>query len=183
MSSWTAVRAMDAGPSTLQRPSVVVERVAPRAKLLLLGDAPALIRALPEGAAIPLHPNTVVRTEGLGACLWLRPNQRLLLLAGGASPAAGRIRTLDAPDAWALDAGARYVEFAVSGRGAGAVLNAGCSLDLREAAFRVDTCAQTRIDQSPVVILRAGSESFEILAERPLAAHLWLWLCRAAHNI
>jgi sarcosine oxidase subunit gamma len=164
--------------------NVVLEAGAPRAKLLLLGDSGAVMKALPKSLGVPVHPNTVVRTAGLGACVWLRPNQRLLLLSGTdhALRTAARIRAANAPDAWALDAGARYVEFEVSGYGASAALNGGCSLDLREAAFPVDTCAQSRFDQIPVLLLRSSSERFEILVERPLAPHLWLWLCRAASN-
>ena len=73
--------------------------------------------------------------------------------------------------------------FAVSGRGAVPVLNAACSLDLREAAFPVDSCAQTRFDQIPVVIFRSSPERFDIFAERPLADHLWLWMCRAVNDM
>jgi sarcosine oxidase subunit gamma len=103
----------------------------------------------------------------------------LLLGAESEAPlAAARIRALSSPDAWVFDAGARYVEFAVAGRGAVAVLNAGCSLDLREAAFPVDVCAQTRFDQVPVLLFRPSPERFEVFVERPLAHHLWLWLCR-----
>ena len=70
----------------LVRPGLVLEQDAPREKLLLLGDAAALLKALPDGVGIPLHPNTVVWNPGLGVCLWLRPNQRLLLLAPGDIP-------------------------------------------------------------------------------------------------
>jgi sarcosine oxidase subunit gamma len=167
---------------------VLVEPGEPRAKLLLLGDAAAVVRALPAGIAIPVHPNTAVRTAGLGVCLWLRPNQRLLLLsaadgAGGAAQTAAQIRAASAPDAWALDAGARYVQFDIAGRDAGAVLSAGCSLDLRPAAFPVDACAQKRFDSIPVLLFRNSSERFEIFAERPLSSHLWRWLCRAAADL
>jgi sarcosine oxidase subunit gamma len=167
-------------------PRVVVERGRPRAKLLLLGDAAAVMKALPAGAgvSIPVNPNTAVRTEGVGVCLWLRPDQRLLLLSADAMPQThARIRAATAPDAWVLDAGAHYVEFAAAGSDAAAVLNAGCSLDLRAAAFPVDTCAQTRFDQIPVLIFRSSPERFDLLAERPLADHLWLWMCRAANDM
>jgi sarcosine oxidase subunit gamma len=164
---------------------VVLERCEPRGKLLLLlGDAPAAAKTLPAGIGIPSQPRGVARTGGLGACLWLSPTQRLLLLAteSEARLAAARIRALRSPDVWAFDAGARYVEFAVAGRDCAAVLNDGCSLDLREAAFPVDTCAQTRFDQVPVVLVRTSPERFELLVERPLAHPLWLWLCRAVND-
>lgn len=163
---------------------VLVQAGVPRAKLLLLGDKAAIVNVLPEEVGIPVHPNTVVRTAGVGVCLWLQPTQRLLLLspAGGAAWAA-RIRSTNAADAWVLEAGARFVEFEVSGRGAATLLNVGCSLDLREAAFPPDACAQSRFDQIPVLLFRSSPERFEILTERPLAHHLWLWLCRAGNTI
>ncbi len=162
-----------------------VEKCEPRGKLLLLGASSALQRALSEDLGIPLQPNTVARTAGVGICLGISPTQRLLLLANEtkARGAAARIRALSAPDAWVLDAGARYVEFAVSGPHAAAVLNAGCSLDLREAAFPVDTCAQTRFDQVPVLLFRSSAQRFEIFVERPLAHHLWLWLRDALNDL
>lgn len=164
--------------------TMALEQCEPRGKLLLLGDAAAVVRALPEDIGAPLHPNSVVRTRSLGTCLWLSPTQRLLLLAteSEARIAAARIRAIGSSDVWAFDAGARYVEFALAGRDAAAVLNAGCSLDLREAAFAVDTCAQTRFDQVPVLLVRPSRERFEILVERPLAHYLWLWLCRAVND-
>jgi sarcosine oxidase subunit gamma len=164
--------------------TVVLEQCEPRDKLLLLGDAPALVRALPEDVGIPLNPNSVVRTRGLGICLWLSPTQRLLLLEtqSEAPLSTARVRALNSTDAWAFDAGARYVEFAVAGRGAVAVLNAGCSLDMREAAFPVDTCAQTRFDQVPVLLFRPSAERFEVFVERPLAHYLWLWMSRVLND-
>jgi heterotetrameric sarcosine oxidase gamma subunit len=190
MSSETQAAAATERPSGLTRPNVVVEPGEPRAKLLLLGDAPAVISALPAGVGIPVHPNTAVWTAGLGVCLWLRPNQRLLLLSasdgavgGAVADTVARIRGTSAPDAWALDAGARYGEFEVSGPDARAVLSTGCSLDFREPSFPVDTCAQTRFDRIPVLLLRTASECFEVFVERPLSSHLWRWLCRAADDV
>jgi sarcosine oxidase subunit gamma len=75
------------------------------------------------------------------------------------------------------------VEFAVSGIEAAAVLGTGCSLDLRASAFPVTTCAQTRIDEVPVLIARATPAYLEILVERPLRFYLWCWLCRAAETL
>ncbi|HEX4240293.1 MAG TPA: hypothetical protein VHZ53_02705 [Steroidobacteraceae bacterium] len=163
---------------------MALERCEPRGKLLLLGDAPAVVKALPEGIGIPLQPRGVARSRGSGTCLWLSPTQRLLLLAteSDARLAVARIRALRSPDVWAFDAGARYVDFAVAGRDCAAVLNGGCSLDLREPAFPVDTCARTRFDQVPVLLVRSSPERFEILVERPLAHYLWLGLCRAVND-
>lgn len=169
----------------MSSPTAVVERCQPRGKLLLLGSSSALEKALPDDIGMALQPNRAVRIPGLGVCLCLSPTQRLLLLAieSGAPFAAARIRAVSAPDAWVLDAGARYVEFAVAGRDGALALNAGCSLDLRETAFPTDSCAQTRFAQVPVLLFRPSVQRFEIFVERPLAHHLWLSLCRAFNDV
>jgi heterotetrameric sarcosine oxidase gamma subunit len=166
------------------RVNTVLQQNTPRSKVLLLGEATMIGKVLPQGIALPTHPNTVTHTC-LGPCLWLRPSQWLFVIVATAqaSAAALELRGLQTPDAWTVDAGARYVEFSVSGPGATAVLNSGCSLDMREEAFRVDRCAQTRFDRTPILLLRAAADRFEIFAERPLSAHLWLSLCRALEDL
>jgi sarcosine oxidase, subunit gamma len=183
MPSGSAVRGNDS-VAPWARPTVLVEQCEPRAKLLFIGEEVALNEALATSIEIPAHPNTVVHTA-LGVCLWLRPDQRLLVLSakGAITKTAQRLRALDTQRAWTLDTGARYVEFRVSGRGAAAVLNAGCSLDLRDRAFPMDACAQTRFVQIPLILFRSAPECFELLVERPLAHHLWRWLCRAADDL
>ena len=163
------------------RPHVTVAWAAPRAKLLLLGDRSGLEQLLPHPLATELPPNSSVRAEGLGVCLWLGPDRRLLLLSHGVSSQSFRKRSTGG--AWALDVGARYVEFELAGAQAAAVLNTGCSLDLRTAAFAVGQCAQSRFDQVPIVIYRSAPDRFEILTERPLASYLWRWLCRAVDDV
>jgi len=153
----------------------------PRAKLLLVGDRFGIEQLVPAALAAELPPNTTLRAEGLGVCLWLRPDQRLWLLSHDVSPQSFGKRS--AADAWALDVGARYVEFELAGAHAAAVLNTGCSLDLRPAAFAVERCAQSRFDQVPILIYRTAPDRFEVLTERPLAHHLWRWLCRAVDDL
>lgn len=183
MTSGSAVRTNDPAARWV-RPTVLMEQREPRAKLLFIGEEAALREALATSIEIPARPNTLIHTA-LGVCLWLRPDQRLLVLSaeGAASDDAQRLRTLDTPRAWTLDTNARYVEFRVSGEGAAAVLNAGCGLDLRDSAFPMDTCAQTRFVQIPLIIFRSVPECIELLVERPLAHHLWRWLCRAADDL
>lgn len=160
-----------------------------RAKVLLLGETSAITRALPAGIPVPVRPNTLIRSS-LGACLWLGPHRRLLLLDDGtaddgpdASVTAEAVRALRAADAWAVDAGARYVEFEIGGRHAAAVLNSACSLDLREAVFLAGTCAQTLFARMPIVLFSVAPRRFGLLIERPLASHLWGWLCRALEDL
>lgn len=164
------------------RPGVTAVWAKPRAKLLLVGNSAAFDQLVPHAIAGELlPPNSSIYAAGLGVCLWLRPDQRLLLLAHGVS--SQNFPRRPTANAWALDAGARYVEFELAGEQAAAVLNTGCSLDLRTAAFAVEQCAQSRFDRVPIVIYRTAPDRFEVLTERPLASHLWCWLCRAVDDV
>lgn len=175
---------LDAAPaagSRLVRPSVAAACAEPRAKLLLVGECTALDELVPGAPAADLEPNSSLRIPGLGVCLWLRPDQRLLLLSPGAD--ADSLRKRGAAEAWVFDAGARFVEFELAGEDAAKLLSTGCSLDFRPAAFSVGRCAQTRFDRIPILIHRTAPECFEVLVERPLASHLWRWLCRAVDDL
>jgi sarcosine oxidase subunit gamma len=138
-------------------------------KQLLVGSADAVGALL--GWTPPRAPNTTATAAG-GVCLWLRPDQWLLI--GSAMIAA------PSEDAHVLDVGARWVNFRIRGANAAGLLNAGCSLDLREHAFAAGRCAQTRIEQVPVILYRREPHEFDVLVERPLAHHFELWLREAA---
>jgi len=164
--------------------TVSVRQCEQREKFLLLGPASAL-SALPPQIGFPQAVNTTVRSPDVGVCLCLRPDQRLLIL--DAEPEAMRfaasLRAIRTSDCHVLDAGARLVEFAVEGPDCRVLLNAGCSLDLRDAAFPVGTCAQSRCDQIPLLLHRTSRDRFEILVERPLARYFSLWMQRSADNL
>jgi sarcosine oxidase, subunit gamma len=140
-----------------------------RSKQLLVGSADAVGALL--GWMPPRAPNTTATAAG-GMCLWLRPDQWLLI--GGATIAA------QSADAHVLDVDARWVTFTIRGADAAGLLNAGCSLDLREHVFAAGRCAQTRIEQVPVILHRREPHEFDVLVERPLAHHFERWLREAA---
>ena len=103
--------------------------------------------------------------------LWLRPDQWLLCLEDGADRAA-----LARPGITVLDAGARFVEFVLAGPTAVPRLASGCSLDFRPRAFAPGTCAQSRLEQVPVILHREALDRFTLFVERPLARYLARWL-------
>ena len=173
------------GPYRRERPDLLLEPSLSCSKLLLLGDMVAARRILAPVLALPERTNQIARTHAVAVCLGLRPDQCLLLLEsdeGIERVREGLLRgALDAVHA--LDAGARFVGFALVGKRAAALLNSGCGLDLRLKSMPPDTCAGSRIEQVPVWILRHALETFEVLVERPLAAYLWQWLNRAAETL
>ena len=127
---------------------------------LLIGT-PASLEAM-LGWRVPTEPNRAAETAG-GRCLWLAPDQWLLL---------GEARVQHRGSTAVLDASSRWSAFSV----ATDELAAGCSLDLRERAFPIGRCAQTRIEQVPVIVDRRAADKFHVLAERPLAHYFGLWL-------
>ncbi len=130
------------------------------AKRLLIGTLSTLQDLL--GWRPPSEPNTSAQTPD-GLCLWLRPDQ-WLLFGGLAARHRGSTAVLDVSSRWSA--------FAVTVD----VLAAGCSLDLRERTFAVGRCAQTRIEQVPVILHRRSRDRFDVLVERPLAHYFGLWL-------
>jgi len=128
-------------------------------------------------------PNVVATREGL-RCLWLRPDE-WLLIAGSKSEAA----MLDGLRPPAGDNAATSAIFNVSdrfhclelrGAAAGVLLNCGCSVDLSERRFPVGRCCQTRVEEVPVIISKPqGSPGFDVLPERALTDYLWRWMSAA----
>jgi len=154
----------------IDRQNVRITAHAGEPKRLLLGDAMALSVLL--GWTPPDVANTSTSTAA-GRCLWLGPKQWLLL---GTATMAQSGRAVIA------DAGARWSRLAIDGMHAADLLAQGCSLDLREAKFGLGGCAQTRIEQVPVILERTAANEFQVLVERPLAHHLELWLREAARD-
>ena len=153
----------------------VLTQPASRDKLILAGLPASLAAAL-----TPLAPNGVVPLAGCGELLWLRPDQWLLRLSPeGAARDALQAR-LAGRDITVLEAGARFVEFGVSGAAVADLLAGGCSLDFRPHAFAPGSCAQSRIEQVPVILHREALDRFTVIVERPLARYLWQWLEHSA---
>lgn len=169
---------------SIARAGLAIEAESARSKWLLLGDAWRLSEALAPVVRLPLEPLTSVRVADIGLCLWLRPNQYLLLedAATAISLPGELVHRLAGTGAHVLDASSRFQSIAIHGKHAADLLSVGCSLDFRQHNFHAACCVQTRIEQVPVVIQRDSPERFCLLVERPLAAHLWLWLHEAARE-
>ena len=143
----------------------VARQLPVRDKVLLVGTPAALAAAFGT-----LAPNAVRNMPGQGLLLWLRPEQWLLL--GGRPVTGGEVAV--------LEAGARFVEFGLAGARAADLLAAGCSIDFRERAFAPGRCAQSRIEQVPVILYREALDRFTVIVERPLARYLGRWLGHSA---
>jgi sarcosine oxidase, subunit gamma len=128
-------------------------------------------------------PNAVTTREGL-RCLWLRPDEWLLI--GGSETEAVMLDGLAPPDGDGaatnalFDVSDRFQCLEVRGAAAADLLNCGCSVDFAERMFPVGHCCQTRIEEVPVVISKPhGSPGFDVIPERALTDYLWRWMSAA----
>jgi sarcosine oxidase, subunit gamma len=171
-------------PAVLTAENVVVTERPFLAKRLLRGAVVGWREVLWQQLELELPDPNVVSTRGGLSCLWLRPDE-WLLIAGTKSEAA----MLDRLAPPAGDNGAMSAIFNVSDRfqclevrGAAAadLLNCGCSVDFSERIFPVGHCCQTRIEEVPAVISKPhGSPGFDVLPERALTDYLWRWMSAA----
>jgi sarcosine oxidase subunit gamma len=80
------------------------------------------------------------------------------------------------------DVGHRNVGIAVSGPKAVAVLNAGCPLDLSDAAFPVGAASRTLLGKAEIVLVRDGPESWRVECWRSFATYVQGFLAEAARD-
>ena len=108
------------------------------------------------------------------AALWLGPDEWLLLApeAETATLFAAIEGGLGGTPHALVDVSHRQVGFAVAGRQAPALLNAGCPLDLDPAAFPVGMCTRTVLAKCDVALWRRGPEAFRLEVNRSFADYL-----------
>ncbi|MBJ7437782.1 MAG: hypothetical protein JHD35_01990 [Sphingopyxis sp.] len=118
---------------------------------------------------LPLEPNTVA--VGSARTLWLAPGEWLIVdhaVEGGAIEAA-------APVAHIVEVTDGRVVYEVAGPNAETLLAKGCTLDFHPRAFAPQSCAQSALAQTLVLIERTDQQTFHIYADASLARHLELW--------
>lgn len=166
----TAPRADPPGAGAL----VSLGLVPPATRFSFRGDAAAADgcgRAL--GLALP---RVACRSAEAGdrAVLWLGPDEWLVLAPEAETVplfAAVEAALAGVPHAL-VDVSHRQVGFAVLGRLAPALLNAGCPLDLDLSAFPVGACTRTVLAKCDVVLWRRGPDAFRLEVNRSFADYL-----------
>ncbi|MEU2620733.1 sarcosine oxidase subunit gamma family protein [Streptomyces sp. NPDC007157] len=135
------------------------------------------------GLALPLEPDTVVRT-GEATAVWLGPDEWLVVGRPGTErELEGRIRSAAGAEPVAVtDVSAQRTTLLVGGPRARDLLSHGCALDLHPRAFGPGRCAQTTLARTQVVLVareesRAG---FWVLVRSSFAGYLVDWLLDAA---
>jgi sarcosine oxidase subunit gamma len=130
------------------------------------------------GLRLPAEANSF-STEGALACLWLGPDEWLILGPGGGEhEIAARLRAAFGEiHAAVTDVSEARTTIAIAGPRARELLAKGTSIDLHPRVFGPGRCVQTGFAGANI-ILRQTDEvpSFEILVLNSFAEHLWAWL-------
>jgi sarcosine oxidase subunit gamma len=132
------------------------------------------------GVPLPLTPCRAARHADRAA-LWLGPDEWLLIApAYQEASIEAEIATglADVPHAL-VGVGHRNVAVALQGFRATEVLNAGCPLDLNEAAFPVGMCTRTVLAKAEIILWRTGPQDFTIGVWRSFAPYVREFLIEA----
>ncbi len=176
-----AARALPPGAGAL----VAVGLVPPATRFSFRGGAGAA-DACGRALGLPL-PRDACRSAEAGdrAALWLGPDEWLLLAPEAeTAPLFAAIESgLGGVPHALVDVSHRQVGFAVAGRQAAALLNAGCPLDLDPAAFPVGMCTRTVLAKCDVALWRRGPDAFRLEVNRSFADYLAGFLRTAERGI
>ena len=130
------------------------------------------------GLRLPAEANGFT-TAGALACLWLGPDEWLILGPGGGEhDIAARLRAaLGEIHAAVTDVSEARTTIAVAGPRARELLAKGTSIDLHPRAFGPGRCVQTGFAGANITLRQTDdTPSFEILVLNSFAEHLWAWL-------
>ncbi|MBV8776379.1 MAG: sarcosine oxidase subunit gamma [Alphaproteobacteria bacterium] len=137
-------------------------------------------------AGLPL-PLTANRAAAMGPVrvLWLGPDEWLILAEGSSRDLTARLERAVAGRSFALhDLSSGRTVLELGGRGARALLAAGCGIDLHPRAFAPGDCAQTLLARVPVILDQLDdTPRYRILLRRSYAGWLIDWLIDAAGGL
>ena len=113
-------------------------------------------------------------TSARAVCLWLGPDERMIIAADGeAVTLAERLEGILADQPHSLvDVSHRQTALEVSGPAATLMLNTGCPLDLDPAAFPVGMCTRTVFAKTPIVLWRTATSTFHVEVWRSFTDYL-----------
>ena len=130
------------------------------------------------GLRLPAEANSFA-VEGTLACLWLGPDEWLILGPGGGEhEITARLRAaLGDIHAAVTDVSEARTTIAIAGPRARELLAKGTSIDLHPRVFGPGRCVQTGFAGANIVLRQTDdTPSFEILVLNSFAEHLWTWL-------
>jgi sarcosine oxidase, subunit gamma len=161
-----------------------LQTVPALARFNLRGDLGSLANAL-SSANVPISRTACRAVEGeLCAALWLGPDEQLLLAPDQHSAQLAQVlqaSLANIPHSL-VDVSHRQTAFEVTGPNARLLLNAGCPLDLRDAAFPLGMCTRTLFEKSEIVLWRTAPDTFHIEVWRSFAPYVTGLLAEVARE-
>ena len=149
-------------------------------------DRDAVARIATVVGELPTTPNRVHGNEH-GACLWLGPDEWLLVgPPDGEAMLASQLREAqgDVPATAVVELSANRTTLELAGPRAREVLEAGCSIDLHPRAFEPGHCAQTLVARAQVILCELSDVPYYRLFVRPsFAPYLATWLLDAMDGL
>jgi len=161
---------------------------AHRMQLNLRGDSgdPAFVAAVKSAAGLDLAIQANRFTAAADqACLWLGPNEWLILgPSGGEAAFVAELRkALAGQHAAVTDVSESRTTILLQGPRARDLLQKGVPIDLHPREFQPGHCAQTHIAGANIILRQTDDRpTYEILVLNSFAEHLWLWLESAARE-
>lgn len=140
---------------------------------------PRVARALGLDA---LPPNNTSAPTPTGTCLWVRPDEWLVVGADASRVATVRLleTTLGQDDGAVVDISASRIVLELSGAASRDVLASCCPLDLHPRAFTTAHCAQSVVAKAPVLLhLLDQTPRWHLYVRPSLAAYVVAWLTDA----
>ena len=166
-------------------PRVRLTDPGPAARFVLRGDASAAARTgLALGFTLPREACRAAVQAELAA-LRLGPDEWLIMAPEAKGRGlAERVREAlgDMPHAL-VDSGHGSAGLVIDGPAAAELLNAGCPLDLRDAAFPVGMCTRTLLGKAEIVLWRTAPETFRLEAGRSFMAYIRVFLLEAVRGL
>jgi sarcosine oxidase subunit gamma len=130
------------------------------------------------GLSPPGEANTFA-SAGAFACLWLGPDEWLILgPGGGEGELTARLRAaFGGIHAAAVDISESRTTITVGGPQARAVLAKGTSIDLHPRVFGPGGCVQTGFAGASIILCQTDdAPTFEMLVLNSFAEHVWAWI-------
>ncbi len=157
--------------------------LAPKAaRFILRGDSAIAGWIAQAFGAAPATAPMRAAEGGSRFALWLGPDEWLLAAPGEEAAALGaalEAALTDAPHSL-VDVSHRQIGLELSGENAALALNAGCPLDLREAAFPVGMATRTMLAKTEIVLWRRAPSRFHVEVWRSFADFAVSYLTEAA---
>jgi len=123
-----------------------------------------------------------VAIAGDNRLLWLAPDEFLLLARPGREEIfmGSLAAAFSGQRAIAVDVTDMRTTISLAGPAARELIACGCGLDLHPSRFGPDSCAQTKLARTNIILDQVSDEPrFDILVTISYADYLWRWLERA----